>query len=43
MVLGIFNDAFIDHLFELVEQTRHMHDETLNYIVIKLLVSLLRL
>ncbi|KAG6834984.1 hypothetical protein H0H93_005916 [Arthromyces matolae] len=38
--LRIFDDAFIDYLFDLVEQTRHMHDETFNYSVIKLLVSL---
>ncbi|TDL27855.1 hypothetical protein BD410DRAFT_713183 [Rickenella mellea] len=35
-----FDDAFIEHLFELVEQTRHMQDETLNYSVIKLIVAL---
>ncbi|KAF8062409.1 hypothetical protein FPV67DRAFT_270108 [Lyophyllum atratum] len=38
--LRIFDDAFIDYLFDLVEQTRHMHDETFNYSVIKLIVSL---
>ena len=38
--LGIFDDQFIDHLFDIVEQTRHMQDETLNYSVIKLIVSL---
>ncbi|KAG6860797.1 hypothetical protein C0995_007507 [Termitomyces sp. Mi166 len=38
--LRIFDDAFIDYLFDLVEQTRHMHDETFNYSVIKLVVSL---
>ncbi|KAF5384348.1 hypothetical protein D9615_003171 [Tricholomella constricta] len=37
--LRIFDDAFIDYLFDLVEQTRHMHDETFNYSVIKLIVS----
>lgn len=36
---GIFDDSFIDHLFELVEQTRGMHDETFNYSVIKFIVS----
>ncbi|RDB24096.1 Protein dip1 [Hypsizygus marmoreus] len=38
--LKIFDDAFMDYLFDLVEQTRHMHDETFNYSVIKLIVSL---
>ena len=38
-LLEIFDDAFIDYLFDLVEQTRHMHDETFNYGVIKLIVS----
>jgi hypothetical protein len=37
--LGIFDDAFIDYLFDLVEQTRQMQDETFNYSVIKLIVS----
>ena len=36
----MFSDAFVDHLFELVEQTREMEDETFNYSVIKLIVSL---
>jgi len=35
---GVFNDQFLDNLFELVEQTRFMPDETLNYSVIKLIV-----
>lgn len=35
----MFNDDFIDHLFDLVEQTREMHDETFNYSVIKLIVG----
>ncbi|KAG6868209.1 hypothetical protein C0993_006182 [Termitomyces sp. T159_Od127] len=38
--LRIFEDAFIDYLFDLVEQTRHMHNETFNYSVIKLIVTL---
>ncbi|GLB45161.1 putative protein of unknown function (DUF2013) [Lyophyllum shimeji] len=38
--LRIFDDSFIDYLFDLVEQTRHMHDETFNYGVIKLIVAL---
>ena len=36
---GIFDDDFIDYLFDLVEQTRYMQDETFNYSVIKLIVS----
>lgn len=36
--IEIFSDTFIDYLFELVEQTRHMQDETFNYSVIKLIV-----
>lgn len=35
----IFGDSFIDYLFDLVEQTKYMHDETFNYSVIKLIVS----
>jgi len=38
--LRIFDDSFIDYLFDLVEQTRNMQDETFNYSVIKLIVSL---
>ncbi|KAJ7231964.1 hypothetical protein C8J57DRAFT_1439811 [Mycena rebaudengoi] len=38
--LRIFDDAFIDYLFDLVEQTRQMQDETFNYSVIKLIVAL---
>ncbi|KAF9463233.1 hypothetical protein BDZ94DRAFT_1259432 [Collybia nuda] len=38
--LKIFDDSFLDYLFDLVEQTRHMQDETFNYGVIKLIVSL---
>lgn len=37
--LGQFDDAFIDHLFELVETTRDNQDERLNYAVIRLIVS----
>ena len=40
LLAGIFDDNFIDYLFDLVEQTRHMQDETLNYSLIKLIVSL---
>jgi hypothetical protein len=36
---GIFNDSFLDHLFDLVEQTRCMQDDTFNYSVIRLIVS----
>ena len=35
----IFGDSFIDYLFDLVEQTKYMHDETFNYSVIKLIVG----
>ena len=38
--LNVFNDAFIDRLFELVEVTRDMQDETLNYCLIKLIVRI---
>ncbi|TFK31833.1 hypothetical protein BDQ12DRAFT_659958 [Crucibulum laeve] len=38
--LRIFDDTFIDYLFDLVEQTRYMHDDTFNYSVIKLIVAL---
>ncbi|KAG1769817.1 hypothetical protein EDD22DRAFT_770686 [Suillus occidentalis] len=38
--LSVFDDQFLDNLFELVEQTRFMPDETLNYSVIKLIVAL---
>ncbi|PPR03362.1 hypothetical protein CVT24_012487 [Panaeolus cyanescens] len=38
--LKIFDESFIDYLFDLVEQTRDMQDETFNYSVIKLIISL---
>ncbi|KAF9788112.1 hypothetical protein BJ322DRAFT_606215 [Thelephora terrestris] len=38
--LKIFKNSFIGYLFDLVEQTRDMEDETFNYSVIKLIVSL---
>ncbi|KAF9653640.1 hypothetical protein BDM02DRAFT_3182648 [Thelephora ganbajun] len=38
--LRIFTDSFVDSLFDLVEQTREMEDETFNYSVIKLIVAL---
>jgi hypothetical protein len=37
----VFADHFLDKLFDLVEQTRSMHDETFNYSVIKLIVCLI--
>ena len=37
--LDLFDDAFIDHLFDLVEKTRDNQDERLNYAVIRLIVS----
>lgn len=39
MSTGVFGDLFVDHLFDLVEQTRDIEDETFNYSVIKLIVS----
>ncbi|KIM41429.1 hypothetical protein M413DRAFT_18955 [Hebeloma cylindrosporum] len=38
--LKIFGDSFIGYLFDLVEQTKYMHDETFNYSVIKLIIAL---
>ncbi|KIJ63583.1 hypothetical protein HYDPIDRAFT_182204 [Hydnomerulius pinastri MD-312] len=38
--LRVFSDTFIDNLFELVEQTRFMPDDSFNYSVIKLIVAL---
>ena len=35
----MFKDSFVDYLFDLVEQTRDMEDETFNYSVIKLIVG----
>ncbi|KAF8624684.1 hypothetical protein AX17_007015 [Amanita inopinata Kibby_2008] len=37
--LRVFDDSFIDYLFDLVEQTRYMQDETFNYSVIKLIAA----
>ena len=34
----LFDERFIDHLFTLVERTRLLDDETLNYALIKLIV-----
>jgi hypothetical protein len=39
--LGVFSDMFIDQLFDLVEHTRNMQDDTFNYSVIKLIVRVL--
>ncbi|KAH9986274.1 hypothetical protein BJV77DRAFT_951196 [Russula vinacea] len=38
--LKVFDDHFLDKLFDLVEQTRSMHDETFNYSVIKLIIAI---
>ncbi|KZT33232.1 hypothetical protein SISSUDRAFT_1066309 [Sistotremastrum suecicum HHB10207 ss-3] len=38
--LRIFDDRFVEHLFDLVERTRDMRDETFNYAAIKLLIAL---
>ncbi|KAI0260013.1 hypothetical protein BC834DRAFT_903129 [Gloeopeniophorella convolvens] len=38
--LKVFDDIFLDRLFDLIEQTRHMQDETFNYSVIKLIIAL---
>ncbi|KAJ7230857.1 hypothetical protein B0H12DRAFT_1192857 [Mycena haematopus] len=38
--LRIFDDAFIDYMFDMVEQTKQMQDESFNYSVIKLIVAL---
>ena len=35
---GIFPSAFIDFLFDLVEQTRDMQNDAFNYSIIKLIV-----
>ena len=41
--IGIFDNRFISYLFDLVEQTRNMDDETLNYSFIKLIARILSL
>ncbi|KDR77158.1 hypothetical protein GALMADRAFT_225296 [Galerina marginata CBS 339.88] len=38
--LKIFDDSFLDYLFDLVEQTKYMHDDTFNYSVIKLIIAM---
>lgn len=39
-VLALFDEARVDRFFELVELTRDLEDETFNYNLIKLIVSL---
>ena len=36
----MFDDGFIGYMFDLVEQTREIQDETFNYSIIKLIVRL---
>lgn len=38
--LKAFDQRFIHHLFDLVEETRHHHDEGFNYLLIKLIVAI---
>ncbi|CDW97500.1 hypothetical protein [Sporisorium scitamineum] len=38
--LKAFDERFIHHLFDLVEETRHHHNEDFNYRLIKLLVAM---
>ncbi|CAE6447791.1 unnamed protein product [Rhizoctonia solani] len=38
--LKVFDDSFIEHLFETIEDTSVSNDETLNYYLIKLIVAL---
>ncbi|TCD59853.1 hypothetical protein EIP91_011289, partial [Steccherinum ochraceum] len=38
--LQLFDDGFLDHLFDLVEQTRGNTDDSFNYAVIKFIVAL---
>lgn len=38
--LSVFDERFIDHLFDLVETTRNTQDESLNWSVIKLICAL---
>ena len=37
-LIVMFDDTFIERLFDLVELTRNVDDESLNYSVIKLIV-----
>jgi hypothetical protein len=41
VLIEVFGDPFLDKSFDLVEQTRHMQDETFNYSVIKFIVRFL--
>lgn len=41
--LGMFDDPFVERLFDLVELTRNVDDESLNYSVIKLIVGIITL
>jgi hypothetical protein len=36
----IFDDGFLDRLFDLVEETRTFQDDSLNFSVVKLIVSI---
>lgn len=38
ILVEIFDDDFIDYLYDLVEQTKYMQDESFNYSVIKFIV-----
>ncbi|KAF9059073.1 hypothetical protein BDP27DRAFT_1394691 [Rhodocollybia butyracea] len=38
--LNAWPDNYLDHLFDLIEETRHMQGDTFNYSVIKLLLAL---
>ncbi|CAE6473955.1 unnamed protein product [Rhizoctonia solani] len=38
--LKVFDDSFVEHLFETIEDTSVSNDETLNYYLIKLIVAL---
>lgn len=37
---GAIDAAFVDHLFDLVEASRHWHDDSYNFQLIKLIVAL---
>lgn len=37
--LALFSESFVNHLFTLVERTRLLDDESLNYALIRLIVS----
>jgi hypothetical protein len=38
LLVGVFDDLFIEYLFDLVEQTRCHADDSFNYAIIKLIV-----